>query len=147
MGLPKAGSHIPRTPVLGYVRAGDPDVVELLWTALDDYGRRAGLVVVDVLVESPDVRDMAAPAFARCIESVRDRGVRGVLFPTWAHLAPDEDLGSELLTVARDANALLYVADQSSIPSWAFGAASQAHQVAADQRAAQSERFRLNGVR
>jgi hypothetical protein len=63
---------------------------------------------------------------------VRTEIVRGVLLPTWAHLAPNGLLGMALYRTACRAGAPLYVADLTDIPRWAVEIAASAHQVQAD---------------
>lgn len=123
------------TPVVGYLRAGTPAAVVELHGVLEEYAARTGLLVWDVVRETAGASAVTLPGFAGCLEMIRTRAVRGVLLPTWGHLAPNGLLGASLLQAARRADAPLFVADQSEVPGWAAGAAASAPLSQADQRA------------
>lgn len=123
---------LPMTPVVGYVRAPTGDDLQTLRADLDEYASRARLLVRDVAREAPGASAAMLPAFAGCLEMVRTEIVRGILLPTWGHLAPNGVLGMALFRSARRVSAPLYVADLTHIPYWAVEIAVSAHQVQAD---------------
>ncbi|SHN24438.1 hypothetical protein [Cryptosporangium aurantiacum] len=123
---------LPLTPVVGYVRAPTREDVQNLRADLDEYASRARLLVRDVAREAPGASAAMLPAFAGCLEMVRKEIVRGILLPTWVHLAPNGLLGMALFRAARRGGAPLYVADLTDIPRWAVEIAASAHQVQAD---------------
>ena len=131
---------LPLTAVGGYVRADSPAEAAGLSAVLDEYARRAGLVVCHVHRESAGATGATLPAFAVCLEMVRKATARGILLPSWPHLAPNRSLGASLLHAAHRDNAPLYVVDDTTIPDWALSAAAATHEVQAHLQAAGSGR-------
>ncbi|MFG1921728.1 hypothetical protein [Cryptosporangium sp. NPDC048952] len=123
---------LPLTPVVGYIRALTREDGQTLRADLDAYACRARLLVRDVAREAPGASAAMLPAFAGCLEMVRTEIVRGILLPTWGHLAPNGVLGMALFRAARQVGTPLYVADLTDIPHWAVEIAVSAHQVQAD---------------